>query len=135
MNRSEASDLGRALRNLGEHGDRLALMIATPEQLDEVLRDLDKARRLLLAARAAFGPTGCRLHPAGPVDPAAGDRCLLCAQHERAGRITAQASAIEEASLAVICAVIAEEGQEAAEARFGPRAVARAVLHCRKAAA
>lgn len=135
MNRSEASDLGRALHVLGEHGDRLALLVSTPEQLDEILTDLDRARRLLLTARASFGPTGCRLHPTGPVDPAAGGRCLLCAQNERAGRIAEQASAIEEATVSEICTAIAEQGQEAAENRFGPRAVARAIVHCRRAAA
>lgn len=135
MNRSEATDLGRALHVLGEHGDRLALLVSTPEQLDEILQDLDRARRLLLTARASFGPTGCRLHPAGPVDPAAGGRCLLCAQNERAGRIAEQASALEEGTVPEICAAIAEHGQEAAENRFGPRAVARALLHCRRDAA
>lgn len=123
--------LGAALHALSEHGDRLALLVATREQLDEILTDLDQTRRLLLTARASFGPTGCRQHPGGPVDPAAAGRCLLCAQNERAGRITAEASALEEASRSEICAVIAGQGQEAAEARFGPRAVARAVLHCR----
>lgn len=128
-------DLLQALRAMCEHGDRLALLVATPEQLDEILTDLDRARRLLLTARASFGPTGCRLHPAGPVDPAAGGRCLLCAQHERAGRISEQASALEEATVSEICTAIAEQGQEAAENRFGPRAVARAIVHCRRAAA
>lgn len=132
MNRNDAVQLGRALRLVGEHGDRVEAFDHGPEQLDEVLRDLDAARRLLVAARASHSRTGCRQHPTGPVDPTNGGRCLLCTQYERTGRITLQAGALEEASLAEICAVIAEQGQEAAEARFGPRAVARAVLHCRK---
>lgn len=131
MKRPDAVHLGRALRLVGEHGERLEAFDPGPEQLDEILRDLDAARRLLVAARASFSRTGCQRHPAGPVDPTNG-RCLLCTQYERAGRITLQAGALEEASVAEICAVISEHGQEAAENRFGPRAVARAVLHCRK---
>lgn len=132
MSRSDASPLCRALRLVGEHGERLDAFAAGPEDLDEILRDLDQARRLLIAARAAFSRTGCRQHPAGPVDPTADGRCLLCTQYERTGRITLQAGAREEASIGEICAFIGEHGQEAAETRFGPRAVARAVLHCRK---
>lgn len=135
MNRSETIKLAGALRGLSQHGDRLEAFAVAPEQLDEILGDLDRARRLLLAARATFAPTGCRQHPGGPVDPTSGGRCLLCTQYERAGRITEQAGALEEASLSEICAAIEEHGQEAAEVRFGPRAVARAVLHCRKDAA
>lgn len=131
MNRSDASPLCRALRLVGEHGERLDVFAAGPEDLDEILRDLDKARRLLLAARATFAPTGCQRHPGGPVDPTAGGRCLLCTQYERTGRMTLQTGALEEATLGEICAFIGEHGQEAAETRFGPRAVARAVLHCR----
>jgi hypothetical protein len=128
----DTTDLADALRVLGEHGDRLALFATAPDQLDEILTDLDQARRLLLAARAALGPSGCRFHPAVPVDPAAGGACLICAQHQRAGQLAEQAGALEAASVADICAAVAAEGWPAAEARYGPQAVARAVLLCRK---
>lgn len=125
------ADLGRALRALGEHGDRLTLFAASPEQLDEIGRDLDGARRLLAAVRAEQGLTGCRQHPAGPVDLAAGGGCLLCSTARRRGQLPVQGAAPAEVPLTEICREVAEHGQEAAVLRHGARTVTRALLHCR----
>lgn len=129
MKTPTVTDLAVALRGLGEHGDRLLLMHATCEQLDEVLAELDSARRALLGVRATLGPSGCRVHPNAPVDPAAGGECLLCSQNRRRGVTTA--AAVEEAPVPVICRAIVTDGHDAAVARFGARAVARAIVHCR----
>lgn len=130
MTHPDAADLGRALSALAEHGDQLILFAATREQLDEVLRDMDAARRLLLAVRAGLGPYGCPQHPQVPVDPAADGECLFCAQNRRRGQ--AADAVVEEATTSVICAAIVADGHEAAVARFGARAVTRAIVHCRK---
>ena len=130
MTRSEVTDLGYALRALGEHGDRLLMFAVSREQLDEVLAAIDGARRRLLAVRASLGPSGCPRHPQVPVDPTAGGECLLCAQNRRRGRIAA-AAAPEQAPTAVICRAIVRDGHDAAVRRFGARAVTRAILQCR----
>ena len=124
------ADLGRALRALGEHGDRLILFAAAPEQLDEISRDLDGARRLLAAVRAEQGLTGCRQHPSGPVDQAEGG-CLLCATARRRGQLPEQPAGPAVAPLTAICREVAEHGHDEAVQRHGARAVARALLHCR----
>lgn len=131
MNRPEATDLGRALRSLGEHGDRLELFAATREQLDEILRDMDAVRRMLLAVRAHLGPSGCRQHPQMPVDPTTDGECLLCVQNRRRGQGVPLQAVVEEAPTSVICQTVIREGHEVAVARFGPRAVTRAILTCR----
>lgn len=123
-------DLGRALRDLGEHGDRLTVFAAAPEQLDDIGRDLDRARRLLAAVRAEQGLTGCRQHPAGPVDTEAGGGCLLCATARRRGQLPQQEPATAAATVTEICEQVAAHGQEEAVRRYGPRAVTRALLHC-----
>ncbi|MEW2568403.1 hypothetical protein [Streptomyces sp. NPDC047070] len=129
MKTPEVPDLGHALRALGEAGDRLLAFEVSREQLDELLADLDAARKTLLAVRAGLGPSGCRRHPHVPLDPTTGGECLLCAQNRRRGLTTA--AAVEEAPLSVICQAIVTDGHEAAVARFGARAVTRAILHCR----
>ncbi|MGJ3558996.1 hypothetical protein ACR6C2_08445 [Streptomyces sp. INA 01156] len=83
------TELGRALRDLGEHGDRLTAFAASPEQLDEIGADLDRVRRLLADARAELGPSGCRVHPGAPPDPEAGGACLFCATNRRRGQTPA----------------------------------------------
>lgn len=122
------TDLACALRALGEHGDRLTVFALAPEQLDEILRELDTARRLLLAVRAAQGPTGCARHPHAPADPTSGGACLLCTTNRRTGQA---AQPTEVAPVADICRAVRTEGRDAAIARFGGRAVARAVNACR----
>lgn len=131
MTHPEVIGLGRALRLLGEHGERLSAFAAAPEQLEEILSDLDAARQLLLAVRASLGPTGCQQHPGAPLDPTAGGVCWLCAQNQRRGQGVPLQAVVEEAPTSVICQTVIREGHEVAVARFGPRAVTRAILTCR----
>lgn len=124
------TDLAGALRTLGGHGDRLTIFAASPEQLEEIAQDLDRARRLLAAVRAEQGLTGCRQHPAGPVDHADGG-CLLCSTARRRGQLLPQPEAPAVTPLTDICREVAQHGHDEAVLRHGARAVARALLHCR----
>lgn len=124
------TDLAGALRTLGAHGDRLTLFAASPEQLEEIAQDLERARRLLAAVRAEQGLTGCRQHPAGPVDGASGG-CLLCATARRRGQLPEQPAGPAVATLTDICREVSEHGHDEAVLRHGARAVTRALLHCR----
>lgn len=128
---NRTTELGSALRTLGEHGERLMAFEAAPEQLDEIGEGLDRARRLLADVRAEQSPTGCRIHPAAPPDPASGAACLFCATNRRRGQVAAPAPVTVAVSLDEICQVAAEEGHDEAVRRYGARAVARALLRCR----
>ncbi|MFD0209184.1 hypothetical protein ACFVH9_08600 [Streptomyces hirsutus] len=128
---TKTTELGRALRDLGEHGERLTAFAASPEQLDEIGADLDRVRRLLADARAELGPSGCRMHPGAPSDPTAGGACLFCATNRRRGQVPGAAPVVEAVPLEQVARVVAELGQEAAAERFGARVVARALLRCR----
>ncbi|MFJ1606960.1 hypothetical protein ACIOHS_26855 [Streptomyces sp. NPDC088253] len=125
------TELGSALRALGEHGEHLMAFEAAPEQLDEIGEGLDRARRLLADVRAEQSPTGCRIHPAAPPDPASGAACLFCATNRRRGQVSAPAPVAVAVSLDEICQVAAEEGHDEAVRRYGARMVARALLRCR----
>jgi len=128
--------LGRVLRVLGEHGDRLAVFEAAPEQLDEIGQDLDRARRLLAGVRAELAPAGCRQHPGAPVDPTTGGGCLFCATNRRRGQIPDQTPTVPVVlPLDEICEAVAEFGHDEAVRRYGARTVARALLRCRPAPA
>ncbi|MDQ1018815.1 hypothetical protein [Streptomyces afghaniensis] len=127
---SLTTELGSALRALGEHGEHLTVFEAAPEQLDEIGEGLDHARRLLADVRAELSPTGCRIHPAAPPDPASGAACLFCATNRRRGQVAAVPVA-EAVSLDDVCRVVAEHGQEEAVRRYGARTVTRALLRCR----
>ncbi|MFB7115190.1 hypothetical protein [Streptomyces sp. NPDC056291] len=125
----QVTELGEALRALGERGEHLIALQPAPEDLDEIRGDLDAARRLLVAARASLA-RGCAQHPGAPTDPTAGGACLLCATNRRRdeaeGGIVAQAVPLETVARAV-----ADLGQEEAVRRFGARTVTRALLRCR----
>ncbi|MFD7956998.1 hypothetical protein ACFV4X_26335 [Streptomyces ardesiacus] len=126
------TELGGALRDLGEHGEHLLAFEAASEQLDEIGEGLDRARRLLADVRAELSPTGCRIHPSAPPDPASGAACLFCATNRRRG----QMAAVQEPTAAMvpleeICRAVAEHGQDEAVRRFGARQVTRALLRCR----
>ncbi|MEU6595057.1 hypothetical protein ABZ923_38670 [Streptomyces sp. NPDC046881] len=123
------TELGGALRSLGEHGEHLLAFEAAPEQLDEIGEGLENARRLLTAVRAELSPTGCRIHPAAPPDPASGAACLFCATNRRRGQVAAEPAAV--VSLDDVCRAVAEHGQDEAVRRFGARTVTRALLRCR----
>ncbi|MDX3345971.1 hypothetical protein PV387_23065 [Streptomyces sp. ME02-6987-2C] len=126
------TELGSALRALGERGEHLLAFEAAPEQLDEIDEGLENARRLLAGARAELAPSGCRVHPSAPSDPASGERCLFCATNRRRGQAPGQpATVIEAVPLEQICRAVAEHGQDEAVRRFGARQVTRALLRCR----
>ncbi|MGV9913424.1 hypothetical protein [Streptomyces tendae] len=129
---SKTTELGDALRALGEHGGHLSVFSAAPEQLDEIGEALDGARRLLGAVRAELAPSGCRVHPSAPSDPASGERCLFCATNRRRGQAPGQRAVVTAAvPLEQVCRAIAEVGQDEAVRRFGARQVTRALLRCR----
>jgi hypothetical protein len=127
-----STELGSALRALGEQGEHLLAFEAAPEQLDEIGEGLDRARRLLAGVRAELSPTGCRIHPAAPPDPASGAACLFCATNRRRGQV---AAAPEPTAAVVpldeICRAVAEVGHDEAVRRYGARTVTRALLRCR----
>lgn len=86
MQHAQLSALGRALRVLGEHGERLS-----PDLPEAKLREItDDARRALdLLENVVEGPaptTRCAEHPQGPVDESAADLCLLCETRRRSAR-------------------------------------------------
>ena len=124
------NDLERALRALGEHGERIAAFDPGPEDLDEIRDDLAKAHRALTRARAVVGDSGCQVHPGGPVDTEAGGGCLLCATNRRRGQIPGQPAA-DNVPTSEICRAIVEQGHQAAVAAYGARAVTRAIVTCR----
>ncbi|MYR58880.1 hypothetical protein GTY54_22440, partial [Streptomyces sp. SID625] len=113
------TELGSALRALGEHGDRLTVFEAAPEQLDEIGADLDRARRLLADVRAEQSPAGCRVHPSAPRDPATGEACLFCATNRRRGQTPGETATVTAAvPLEQVCRAVAELGHEEAVRRF-----------------
>jgi hypothetical protein len=86
MNHAQRTALGRALRVLGEHGDRLTTE-TTDAELHEVRDDVRRALSLLEEAFSTTKPTTrCPEHPNGPVDEDARDLCLLCETRRRASR-------------------------------------------------
>jgi hypothetical protein len=126
------TELGDALRALGEHGGHLVVFEASPEQLDEIGEGLDRARRLLAAVRAELSPSGCRAHPSAPRDPASGEACLFCATNRRRGQgPDGEATVTAAVPLEQVCRAVAEVGHEAAARRYGARTVTRALLRCR----
>ncbi|MEU6160064.1 hypothetical protein [Streptomyces sp. NPDC047130] len=86
MNHAQLTALGRALRVLGEHGEKITS--DTPDsQLHELKGDLRRAMELLEETVTTAAPaTRCPEHPNGPVDRSAPDLCLLCETRRRSGR-------------------------------------------------
>ncbi|KQW13582.1 hypothetical protein [Streptomyces sp. Root369] len=128
---NRTTELGGALRALGEHGEHLSVFAAAPEQLDEIGEGLDQARRLLADVRAELAPSGCRIHPSAPPDPASGAACLFCATSRRRGQMSVPGPVTVADSLDEICQFAAEHGHDEAVRRYGARAVTRALLRCR----
>ncbi|GGQ49635.1 hypothetical protein GCM10010250_21460 [Streptomyces althioticus] len=125
------TELGAALRALGEHGEHLTVFEAAPEQLDEIGEALDGARRLLADVRAELAPSGCRVHPAAPPDPASGAACLFCATNRRRSQTSVPAPVTAVVPVDEICRAVADTGHDEAVRRYGARVVARALLRCR----
>ncbi|MCX3061469.1 hypothetical protein [Streptomyces beihaiensis] len=86
MNHAQLTALGRALRVLGEHGEKLTA--DTPDDtLHEVRGDLMRALDQLAEAVSGQKPTTrCKEHPYGPVEESAPDLCLFCETRRRKAR-------------------------------------------------
>lgn len=91
MNPESIPALGRALRVLGEHGERISAEY-TEDQIDELAADLARARGLLSQATGPLPVTSCVEHPFGAVDPeqpvplGQPGVCLICVMRERRRR-------------------------------------------------
>lgn len=87
MNHAEATELGRALRVIGEHGEMLTATTTT-EKIQEIRKDLARATRLLEDSAGPAPATDCPEHPYGAVDEGAPDRCLFCqSRRHKAGQM------------------------------------------------
>ncbi|MCX5285974.1 hypothetical protein [Streptomyces sp. NBC_00198] len=128
MNRTAISDLARALRALGEHGDELNQATATPDALAQLRSDLVRVRGLLEAVAEPAPSTTCAEHPRGPVEPGTDGDCLLCSV--RRARATRAES--EDVPRDAVVGVIQQLGHEAAVRMYGGRAVAAAAAGGRR---
>ncbi|GLX54468.1 hypothetical protein Shyhy01_74170 [Streptomyces hygroscopicus subsp. hygroscopicus] len=123
----KVTELGEALRALGERGEHLIALQPAPEDLDEIRDEMDAARRLLVVARASLARR-CPQHPNAPVDPAADGECLFCATNRRRGETGGVTEAVP---LHTVARAVAELGQDEAVRRYGAQTVTRAPLRCR----
>ncbi|MDH6189196.1 hypothetical protein EES44_24640 [Streptomyces sp. ADI96-15] len=121
MNPEFLPAIGASLRSLCEFA---ALHDVTDETLTELAAEIERARTAVAAARGAARANRCLQHPGSPVDPAAENGCLLCgpAQRRPARPIP------EDFVPGDVLRHIEEHGQDAATARYGARAVTRALV-------
>lgn len=88
MNPESVPALGRALRVLGEHGERIHPGYSE-EEIDELAADMARARTLLHQATGPTPVTSCPEHPFGavdpeqPVPPGQPGVCLICVMRSR----------------------------------------------------
>lgn len=121
MNPSVLPPLAASLRRLGDFANRHEVNDTT---LAAVAAELDRARALVAQARGNGGTTSrCTRHPGGPVDPTVSNGCLLCGPSERRPAPTPP----QDVTPAEVLRFAEEQGHHAAAARFGGRALARAV--------
>jgi hypothetical protein len=120
MNPNVLPPLGASLRKLGEFAHRHEVNDTT---LAAIAAELDRARALVAAARGNQRANRCTRHPGGPVDPTASNGCLLCGAQER----RPAAPPPDGVTPAEVLRFAEEHGHRAAAARFGGRALARAV--------
>lgn len=91
-----SADVGRALRVLGEWGERMdAGLLADGDAVAELRADLDRVTELLDGACAPAPVTSCAEHPYGAVDPeqpvprGMPGVCLICEmRRRRASRVS-----------------------------------------------
>ncbi|MCX4550546.1 MULTISPECIES: hypothetical protein [unclassified Streptomyces] len=121
MNPDFLPALGASLRALGEFAARHEVDDAT---LAEISAELGRAGAAVAGARGERRANRCVRHPGGPVDPTVSNGCLLCGSSER--RPAAQPPADVEPG--EVLNFLQEHGHEGATARYGPRAVTRAVV-------
>ncbi|MEU1815197.1 hypothetical protein ABZ543_08360 [Streptomyces roseifaciens] len=120
MNPDFLPPLAGSLRALGAFAARHEVTDAT---LVEIAAELDRARVLVASARGAHRANRCARHPGGPVDPTADNGCLLCGtSRRRPARPMPDGVTPGE-----VLRFAEEHGHQAAEERFGGRALARAV--------
>ncbi|MGW1989657.1 hypothetical protein [Embleya sp. NPDC001921] len=112
--------LSRFLRTLGGFAERHDI---TETTLPDISAELDRARQFIRAANGPQGANLCRQHTGGPFDPGAENGCLLCWQ-ARARPASPMPDDIDPADVA---RCLREDGQDAATARYGARAVTRAL--------
>jgi hypothetical protein len=120
MNPTVLPKLAASLRALGDFANRHEVNDGT---LAAVAAELDHARALVATARGNQRANRCTRHPGGPVDPTASNGCLLCGTQER----RPAAPPPDGVTPAEVLQFAEEHGHRAAAARYGGRALARAV--------
>lgn len=120
MNPDYLPPLNASLRTLGDIAARHDVNDST---LAEIAAELDRARVLVASARGQLRANSCAQHIGGPVDPTAVNGCLLCGNQTRR-----PASPVpRDVTPGEVLAFAHDHGNEAAEARYGGRALARAL--------
>ena len=96
----------------------------TDQTLAELAVELERAVHLVRSAQDKATPANrCSRHPGGPIDPTADNGCLLCGTANRR-----PASPMPEGvELGEVLRAVADDGHDAAAARYGAQAVARAL--------
>ncbi|WP_051096346.1 hypothetical protein [Streptomyces sulphureus] len=121
MNPDLLPAIGRALRDICAYSNRPDITDAT---LVDLAGELHRAHRLVLQAQGRQpGGHQCARHPGGPVDPTAENGCLLCGT---AARPPARPMP-EGVEPGEVLRAIEQDGHDTATARYGARAVARAL--------
>lgn len=128
MNPDFLPEIGASLRRLCEYGTRQEV---TDETLAAVAAELEKARAAVAGARGQRRANRCTRHPGGPVDPTAGNGCLLCGTAQRRTQTTPNPAPVTRTvTLAEICQDVADHGHDEAVRQHGARMVTRALIHC-----
>ncbi|QKW06995.1 hypothetical protein HUT18_11870 [Streptomyces sp. NA04227] len=121
MNPDYLPAIGQALREITAFTSRNDVTDAT---LAELEAELHRAHQLVKQAQGKRAPANrCTRHPGGPVEPGAENGCLLCGT---AARRPAQ-PVPEGVEPGEVLRFLKARGHDAATARFGGRAVTRAL--------
>ncbi|MFJ6014522.1 hypothetical protein [Streptomyces sp. NPDC092952] len=120
MNPDFLPAIGASLRNLCAFAARHDV---DDETLADLAAEIERARAAVAAARGAARANRCLRHPGSPVDPAAGNGCLLCGPGQRRPARPIPKDFVP----GDVLRHIEEHGQDAATTRYGPQAVTRAV--------